>query len=1855
MLYRSLSPDSQRRGIVLLVVLAMLTLFASVAVAFVYFSESTTVEMTLRKEAEQVNRPDPDLLIGFALNQLVHDGGSFNSALRTHSLLTNLYGSMGNSPYSGLGRRRDREISNIPPLDDGVGPPTVLWTSPGPPLVTIRANPFYLINYAGRPYNPVAHGEFNPDYTYPDHNSAFLGAFTADGIVTARSFVRVCTPPLPLGSLGSSYSYGFNPYDPYCLDGSLPSGAGSENGWYRAFWTSAVSMPPGFLSLPPAVRKAMVMRPGPWDAALGPVFDSSGTQIGFTSLFPVPEDVGGDVKNLPPHFRTLVGWWTPPGSPPGTPMQPIFANNDSIWIDLDFPIQTDSATGRKYKPLFAFFIASLDHLINLNVAGNVRGSALVQPAGAVNLQHASAHGLGPWEINPTYLSTVQSSTPLREWLNLFGGTVPGIAPYPSSLVERGRYGWDLTLPVTDPAIPPGVPVQVLPQDRASSVYSQFCFDGTQQQAGNYNPALPYLPPTADPNDPRVPGPHALSYDRHPRFASRSGAYWGWNSTTALASMFIRPGRPTNSPSFFNPFWGPFGNNRLFGPWDMEALLRHGDTGTDALNSDLRRLMPNVFSDPQARLRVTTISNDPNRIGAAPWYRPIKVGETLPPGPPLASPDYDLQMGSAVGPLPPAVPFPYGSAIPMPPDGVPPPIGTMPAGNGDYVANSWKSQLSDMLKLDLNRPLPPYPVPRQDPSNPARLVIDVDNAGVLLAFEQARLARQEFALAIWMRLIMATGALNPTGTLAGATPEKINALRYLAQLAVNMVDYVDNSPHTYPTPFNWGSVGGLPGIGLGNEWVYGTKQPRVVLNEVYIESAGTGPNYRVFVELCNPMKDPGSREYLANPPGSLPTASPGIYGVYQIQVVKRQQNQHLRQPNNAAGDPAVDPTPDQPLPADFTDLPGTLGFNPGENQNFVIDPAGDRFRGPDASSDPNLGDPTAANKGFYLAGPTTPLAPPAGPGDPHVPVPSYQTNRLQCTRIGGGSLSAEPPTILLRRLLVPYLPPNPPLPGGPVNPALPYNPYITVDYVEEVPVSRDDQPMTARQSYGKSQPLASHIHTWRRQAPHGTPGPISPPVGSGAGFTPPYTDVALVSLNNQPQTTFFRHNSLEEVVVTTPLSGPGGGLPTGPTPLPETRFRNQTLDLPFTWLPQLERHLMNVSELLGVSGFKPHELMQQFLAPATYTPNPINAGTAVSVTVAGAITTPPPPPGVIVGITHGHAWSIQTGDVITVGHGATAERVVVTVTGPDTFTADFTQSHSPSPLGLPSGVSGVIIGTIKNGHTPPWFNTSARLHRFLELVETRHRMAGASAVTFAANLTPVPSGPILPAPPYPPFTLQTPVVVQVTPAAGSDPFGFTANGALYGIGAGSTVVLNPGDPNEEAVRVISVLPPSPVLPNGAFTCVVQRQHPGAVTVMATAQGGVHPGKVNINLVADVETFTALADPQVVNAFNPTLGLITSAPTPGGISLVSPTSLRWVNVWPPPPTVAGTPLGLQVGSTLVFSDPFHMRQRVTVQAIAQDNSTVPPSTLITFAPPLPGMVPPLGPAPGTPVAVDNIPALFTAVRNSRDPIMPTSVSPFIQVQDGRVGSNPVRSLTAGYSPVSNQHPIGQGLNNTVMRDRPGDPLQRSLLEIGRPGETIDFRRHELLMKLTNNLTTRSNVFAVWCTVGYFEVLPTDPVTQVVVSEGTPGAVYRLGAELGRLEGRHKRHRFFAIVDRSVIDAWVLKQGSAYSVSGGSLSPFGGASFPVVGNAAIDPRRPTDVVQRVLPAAAPAGSTVTIGTIASLSGLVPGAWLFVDDGANSEWVQATAVPPNYAVTFRKPHAAGTRLRSVLPPAVVYWNVIE
>jgi hypothetical protein len=83
---------------------------------------------------------------------------------------------------------------------------------------------------------------------------------------------------------------------------------------------------------------------------------------------------------------------------------------------------------------------------------------------------------------------------------------------------------------------------------------------------------------------------------------------------------------------------------------------------------------------------------------------------------------------------------------------------------------------------------------------------------------------------------------------------------------------------------------------------------------------------------------------------------------------------------------------------------------------------------------------------------------------------------------------------------------------------------------------------------------------------------------------------------------------------------------------------------------------------------------------------------------------------------------------------------------------------------------------------------------------------------------------------------------------------------------------------------------------------------------------------------------------------------------------------------------------------------------------------------------------------------------------------------------------------------------------------------------------FFRYQGLARLGNLVATRSNVYAVWITVGYFEATPASQLpgfsslTQAQIQAMYPDG-YTVGRELGMDTGDIQRHRAFYIFDRTI----------------------------------------------------------------------------------------------------------------------------
>ncbi len=152
-------------------------------------------------------------------------------------------------------------------------------------------------------------------------------------------------------------------------------------------------------------------------------------------------------------------------------------------------------------------------------------------------------------------------------------------------------------------------------------------------------------------------------------------------------------------------------------------------------------------------------------------------------------------------------------------------------------------------------------------------------------------------------------------------------------------------------------------------------------------------------------------------------------------------------------------------------------------------------------------------------------------------------------------------------------------------------------------------------------------------------------------------------------------------------------------------------------------------------------------------------------------------------------------------------------------------------------------------------------------------------------------------------------------------------------------------------------------------------------------------------------------------------------------------------------------------------------------------------------------------------------------------------FLDSRDGPTGTtcpssiaHPFRSSGGALMvpPVASLEPAdNREINATLLREDP-DPTNAGhpLFEFtsGQEYNNTDrnpYFRYQGLERLGNLVTTRSNVFAVWITVGYFEVTPAPAgYSTAVYPDG-----YQLGRELGSDTGEIDRHRAFYIFDRTL----------------------------------------------------------------------------------------------------------------------------
>ncbi|OWK43608.1 hypothetical protein [Fimbriiglobus ruber] len=627
----------------------------------------------------------------------------------------------------------------------------------------------------------------------------------------------------------------------------------------------------------------MILRPRPQDH----VYDS-GDGRGPVTDFPYPTmnadgTYTGDVQNLLGKTGQM--------------------RNDAIWMYPAGPVSTWN--NKQYTALVAVTILDLNGRINLSAVGNLRGTGNTS---------VSSTGLSVYEINPNQVLD-PGNTGSTVHLPLLQGSNTFVASSGNTTSVSGRYG-PPPAPTTPPT-PPNIPTTTVPKDSYSQAFNIIqSFNG-----GNVPPF--YSRADADSyssvgND--LVNPIGTSTSPFPTFSANR--YFN-NVSTQSTEL-------SNHPAQFSP--DAFGTTtssstgRRFDPNDVTQLI-------DVLYNNVTtptRYYQYQSADVAKLLPTQLISQ--NYIANQKVSNPINLPQSGTPSSVMNPATQTVNDPAAIARM---LVTTHSTSLIRPEIAL--------TKNQTVSKNANGARLGP---IDMNRALPDY---RSSISN----MLGPDNVG---NWQTAQTARQHFARDIFVRLAALVGLIDGTnvvysdvpsqgdyGYLRFSTQATLPALRQLAQVAVNMVDYIDIDDvatiFTFnPTMTNPGDLlqanglppGSLPSGNLGSYVVVGTEIPRLVLNEVYAEVGNHMTDYdpaknvsgpmtkpsnpaqpstknfqrRFWVELVNPMQnDPSLSENgltrLSYPTGVFGMTAATAYSPYQIAITVPVNNNFTTGINDAA--------------------------------------------------------------------------------------------------------------------------------------------------------------------------------------------------------------------------------------------------------------------------------------------------------------------------------------------------------------------------------------------------------------------------------------------------------------------------------------------------------------------------------------------------------------------------------------------------------------------------------------------------------------------------------------------------------------------------------------------------------------------------------------------------------------------------------------------------------------------------------------------------------------------------------------------------------------------------------------------
>lgn len=495
----------RRRGVVLVLILAMLSIMALLGVTFATLSRQSQVGAFYYAQAAQAT-PDVRTMFDFGLEQLINDSNNPKSALRGHGLLRDMYG------------QDARTNGYLPRLPDPLGMPLmVINAQNNNGIYTIQTNiptPFsnlialvpqlYGVNFVGwtlRLQQWYLDGNGVPvRQAVPPIGQTFVVTgddFTGSTHVLQLSPADTSTPGLvqpdsgPVGNIPA----GFTAANLFELDsryrnafnggGQNPSvpGAVAIPGEFPNFLYNNVSIGGGYTDpnnfsapaldedydAPDTENWFMAMKSAdgqvvipsffrPWTIAYDPqgatpVNDWLNTTAAGRAKFLRPRKVDHPASG--DAFPDLVPDTSGSPNPADVTYNPNWGKitydvdndgdgvTDSVWIDLGYPVQRD-AGGKLYKPLFAIMCLPLNGRLPLNTAGNIQGRKL---DGTRSFDHAAGRGYSPNEVDPRYALNRNLNPPSPVPGSAFNTlTAPAIYPATGSVLP-------VPLPTPEPPWP----------------------------------------------------------------------------------------------------------------------------------------------------------------------------------------------------------------------------------------------------------------------------------------------------------------------------------------------------------------------------------------------------------------------------------------------------------------------------------------------------------------------------------------------------------------------------------------------------------------------------------------------------------------------------------------------------------------------------------------------------------------------------------------------------------------------------------------------------------------------------------------------------------------------------------------------------------------------------------------------------------------------------------------------------------------------------------------------------------------------------------------------------------------------------------------------------------------------------------------------------------------------------------------------------------------------------------------------------------------------------------------------------------------------------------------------------------